>query len=199
MSQHTIREELQGVIGFIAAMWIAFGIDWLSGGWFSNWGIVPRTLYGLIGIPLTPFLHGGWGHLLSNTIPLFILLLLMAGSRARTWPTVIELVMLGGGILWLVGRPNRHIGASVLIYSLIAYLIVAGFREKRLVPLMIAILVGFLYGGTLIGGVLPSGDESVSWDGHLSGAVAGAALAYATLGRKEQLEAETGGPEANVP
>ena len=188
MSQHTIREELRGVLTFVGIMWGVFVGDWLLGGRISDWGLVPRTLVGVIGIPLTPFLHADVGHLLSNTIPLVILLALLAGSRTRTWPTVIELIGLGGGILWLIGRPYRHIGASVLVYSLIAFLIVAGFREKRFVPLVIALLVGFLYGGTLIFGVLPSADSRVSWDGHFSGAIAGAALAYLTLGAEKSDE-----------
>jgi len=37
--------------------------------------------------------------------------------------------------------------------------------------------VGFLYGTTLLWGVLPT-VPGVSWDGHLSGAVAGVVVAY---------------------
>ncbi|MCU0979387.1 MAG: hypothetical protein MUF25_09500, partial [Pirellulaceae bacterium] len=41
-----------------------------------------------------------------------------------------------------------HVGASGLIFGLIAFLIVSGFREKRIVPLIASLIVGFLYGGT---------------------------------------------------
>ena len=126
-----------------------------------------------------PFIHGGFGHLLGNTIPLAILLTLLAGSRSSSWLVVVELVLLGGGLLWCFGRSSAtHVGASGLIYSLIAFLIVSGLLEKRLVPLGIAILVGFLYGTTLIFGVLPSFAQHISWDGHLFGAIAGAIVAY---------------------
>jgi membrane associated rhomboid family serine protease len=186
MSQHTIREEIRGVIVFVGSMWVVFVLDWLLGGRISNWGLVPRTLVGLVGIPLTPFLHADLGHLLSNTVPLVILLALMAGSRTQTWQTVAALIGFGGGILWLIGRSQRHIGASVLVYSLIAFLIVAGLREKRFVPLLIALFVGFLYGSTLIFGVLPSVDSRISWEGHLSGALAGGALAGGAQAFKRQ-------------
>ncbi len=176
--KHTIQQELHGVVSFIAILWGVYLLDWIVPGQFANWGIVPRTLWGLVGIPLCPFLHAGLGHLLSNTIPLFILLVLLAGSRVRSWETVAEIVVLGGGLLWVFGRPAVHVGASGLIYGLIAFLIVAGFREKRFVPLIIAMLVGFLYGTTLLWGVLPSVGSHVSWDGHLCGAIAGGLLGY---------------------
>ncbi|MEZ6134474.1 MAG: rhomboid family intramembrane serine protease [Pirellulaceae bacterium] len=180
--KHTIREELHGVVAFVGAMWGVYALDWVVPGKFSDWGIVPRTLWGLVGIPLAPFLHAGFGHLLSNTVPLVILLVLFAGSRARTWPAVAEMILLGGGLLWLFGRTADHVGASILIYSLIAFLIVSGFREKRLVPIGIALLVGFLYGSTLFFGVLPTAGPGISWDGHLCGAIAGALLGYFSVG-----------------
>ncbi len=175
--KHTIQQELRGVVAFVAILWGVYLLDWVVPGRFADWGLVPRTLWGLVGIPLSPFLHAGLGHLLSNTIPLFILLVLLAGSRARSWETVAEIVLLGGGLLWLVGRPAVHVGASGLIYGLIAFLIVSGFREKRLVPLLVAILVGFLYGTTLLWGILPTVGSQISWDGHLCGAIAGGLLA----------------------
>lgn len=177
--QHTLREEFRGIAIFIGLMWAVWLVDLFLPLDLSAWGIQPRTLTGLIGIPLMPFLHSGLGHLLSNTIPLAILLALLAGSRASSWQIVCELVLLGGVLLWCLGRSNaNHVGASGLIYGLIAFLIVSGFLEKRLVPLGIAILVGFVYGSTLLFGVLPTLDHHVSWDGHLFGALAGAALAY---------------------
>jgi membrane associated rhomboid family serine protease len=148
----------------------------------SHWGIVPRKLSGLIGIPLAPFIHGGIGHLLSNTVPLIILLILLMASRKEAWITVAEIIVLGGVLLWLFGRKGNaqeltvHVGASGLIYGIIAYLVVAGFREKHLVSLGIALIVGFLYGGTFLWGMLPS-QKGVSWDGHLTGALAGGILA----------------------
>ncbi len=163
---------------FIGTMWAVYLLDWLVPIQFSAWGIVPRTAWGLVGIPLSPFLHAGFGHLLSNSIPLAILLMLLAGSRAQSWSTVAEIILLGGGLLWLCGRSASHIGASSLLYGLIAFLIVSGFRERRMIPLAVAILVGFLYGGTLLAGVLPTVGSNISWDGHLCGAIAGGVLGY---------------------
>lgn len=176
--KHTIREEVHGVLILVAVLWAVFLIDLVVPIEFAQWGVRPRTVSGLVGIPLMPFLHASFGHLLSNTIPLVILLVLLAGSRANSWLIVVQVVLGGGALLWLFGRSADHVGASGLIYGLIAFLIVSGLLERRLIPLGIALLVGFLYGTTLISGVIPRFGDNVSWDGHLLGACAGGAIAY---------------------
>lgn len=114
-----------------------------------------------------PFLHYDLAHILSNTVPLLILLGLLVASRTRPWVPVVAIVLLGGFLLWLLGRRKIHIGASDLIFGLMAFLIVCGLREGQLVSFGIAALVGFTYGGTLVSGVLPQLRSYVSWEGHL--------------------------------
>lgn len=174
----SIREELHGVLLFVGIVWAVFALSLAIPG-IDKYGVVPRTLVGLVGIPAMPFLHANWAHILGNTVPLVVLLSLLAGSRARSWRIVAGVVLLGGLLLWTFGRSANHIGASGLIFGLISFLIVAGFLERRLVPLAISLLVGFLYGGTLLWGIIPRFGSQVSWDGHLAGAVAGAAVAFA--------------------
>ncbi len=182
--KHAVGEEIKGVLVFVGIVWAVFLADFVIPGDLNRFGIVPRTTSGLFGVATMPFLHGGWGHLLSNTIPLIVLLCLLAGSRANSAAVVAAIVLLGGALLWLFGRGGRvHVGASGLIYGLIAFLLVAGFRERRFVPLAVAVVVGFLYGGTLLSGVLPTVGPGISWDGHLLGAVAGAAVAAVTVSK----------------
>jgi len=176
--QHTIQQEIKGVIAFVAAIWGVFLLDWALPVDLNSFGLTPRTLPGLVGIPAMPFLHANLQHIVSNTVPLFILLILLAGSRANSWAVVIAVVALGGALLWLFGRPATHIGASGLIFGLTAFLLVAGFFEGRIMPLLIALLVAFLYGGSLLAGIIPPLPSPISWDGHLAGALAGAILAY---------------------
>jgi membrane associated rhomboid family serine protease len=102
---------------------------------------------------------------------------LLAGSKANSWEVVVEIVLLGGLLLWLFGRPANHIGASGLISRLIAFLIVSGLLERRFVPLVISVVVIFFYGGSLLLGVIPRLGSHISWDGHLFGAVAGGIIA----------------------
>ncbi|MGA2259746.1 MAG: rhomboid family intramembrane serine protease [Thermoguttaceae bacterium] len=189
-ASHTIRQELFGIVAFIGVIWGVFAVSTFFPH-LDNFGVVPRTLPGLAGIPAMPFLHANLDHILSNTFPLFILLALLAGSKAQSWVIVVDIVLLGGLLLWLCGRSADHIGASGLIFGLIAFLILSGFLEKRLVPLAIAVIVGFGYGSTLISGVLPRLGSQVSWDGHLCGAVAGGIVAYALTREPAQPNQET--------
>src|SRR5580704_3516541 len=150
-ASHSIRQELCGIVAFIGVIWLVFVVSRFIPS-LDYYGVVPRTLDGLVGIPAAPFLHANLHHIVSNTFPLFILLVLLAGSKARSWEVVADIVLLGGLLLWIFGRSAIHIGASGLIFGLIAFLILSGFLEKRLVPLAIAVIVGFLYGGMLISG-----------------------------------------------
>ena len=174
---HAIRQEISGVILFIAAIWAVFLASLVFPG-VDQYGVVPRRMVGLVGIPAMPFLHANLQHIISNTVPLFILLILLAGSRAESWEVVVFVSLLGGLLLWIFGREAVHIGASGLISGLIAFLILSGFLEKRIIPLLIALVVAFFYGGSLILGVVPRFGSQISWDGHLCGAVAGAVVAW---------------------
>lgn len=176
--QHTIRQEIKGVIAFVAALWAVFLLQHVLPFDLTSFGLVPRTWTGLVGIGAMPFLHANSQHILSNTFPVFILLILLAGSRANSWAVVLAIVLLGGVLLWLFGRPANHIGASSLVFGLIAFLIVSGLLERRLLPLVISIFVVFFYGGSLLLGVVPRLGSHISWDGHLFGAIAGGIIAY---------------------
>ena len=55
----------------------------------DHYGVIPRRIVGLVGIPAMPFLHANFQHLLTNTIPLVVLLILLAGSRAESWQVVL--------------------------------------------------------------------------------------------------------------
>ena len=181
----SFRAELRAIAVFVAVIWIVFLLSRMFPA-INQWGLVPRRVLGLIGIATMTFLHLNLPHIASNTIPLIVLLTLLAGSRANTLKVVVAITVLGGALLWIGGTPwtsgksTNHIGASLLIFGLITYLIATGLFEKKLVSFSIAMLVGVLYGIPLIKGVLPDlfGTSNVSWDGHLFGAIAGVIVAY---------------------
>ncbi len=160
---------------FIIAIWIVFLADQLLP--LERLGLVPRTLHGMPGIVVSPFLHVGLSHLVSNTVPLLVLLMLLAGSRSDSAVVVVNIILFGGGLLWLLGRHARHIGASSLVFGLIAFLLVSGVLERRWSAILVALIVGLLYGTTLFTGILPF-QPGVSWDGHLFGAIAGVVTAW---------------------
>jgi membrane associated rhomboid family serine protease len=191
MAKHSIRKELRGVLVFVGVVWCAFLVGLVLPFGINSFGVTPRSLIGLVGIPLMPFLHADLKHLLSNTVPLAVLLVLLAGSQAKWWAVVIYLVLIGGALLWLFGRPMTHVGASGLIYGLIAFLLVSGFSERRVVPLVVSIVVGFLYGGTLISGIVPDLGSHISWEGHFFGAAGGGLVARLLTKRSEQTDGKS--------
>ena len=174
---------LRSILIFIGLLWMILFADlalrYSADVHVNSWGLRPRSVTGLAGIVTMPFLHGGWNHLLSNTVPLCVLLFLLAGSRDHVGGIIVGIAILSGMLLWVFGRNYIHVGASGLVYGLAAFLIVAGFREKQFVPMIVALLTVFLYGGSLFFGLLPTVGPGVSWDGHLTGAVAGAVVAMA--------------------
>jgi len=185
--KHKIQEELGGIVTLVAVIWLIFVLDLVLPVALNAWGLIPRELPGLVGIATMPLLHADFAHLTGNTIPLLVLLCLLAGSRADSRATVAVIWVLGGGLLWIIGRSAVHIGASGLINGLTAFLIVAGALERRLISIIVAILVGVIYGGTLLSGVLPTAGPDVSWDGHLAGAIAGACVAFGQVRRRRSV------------
>ncbi len=173
-----LRQRIKSVGFFVGFLWLVFLADLVLPGTWTQWGLRPRTTIGLLGIPTMPFLHGSIGHLLSNSVPLVVLLSILSGSRSNPFIVVASIILYGGGLLWLFGRSDVHIGASGLVYGLVAFLILHGFFERRILSILISLLVGCVYGTTLLWGVLPSLDSQVSWDGHLCGAIAGGIIAY---------------------
>jgi membrane associated rhomboid family serine protease len=181
-----IRKNVFGVLAFVGFVWAMYLVNLpLSPTRFdlNNYGVVPWTTRGLAGILLMPFLHDELPHLMANTVPLTVLLLMLAFTRPNARRILICLALLSGALLWGVGRNRVHLGSSTLVYALAAYLIAAGVYERKPHSAVIAILVGVLY-GSLFWGLLPIAGEHVSWEGHLCGAVAGAGFAFLTLRKR---------------
>lgn len=167
-------DSLRVIMGLLLLIWAVFVADLFLP--LEQFGLRPRELGGLTGIVAMPFLHGGLGHLMGNTVPLLVLLSLLALREDPTLSRVVSIAVLGGIILWLFGRSAIHIGASGLVFGLATYLIVAGWRERTFSAVAVAAVVALFYGGTLVSGVLPLW-RGVSWDGHLAGVIAGAIVA----------------------
>ena len=162
------------LLGVAAFVWLLEIIDLMPGLNLDAYGVRPREFSGLIGIPLKPFLHGGFAHLLANTTPFLVLgWIVLEVERKNFIFATIAIIFLGGFGSWLIGRPNtNHIGASGLVYGYFGYVIVRAFLEKKIVWILTGVVVAFLYGG-MIYGVLPNNNHPVSWEGHLCGMLAG--------------------------
>ena len=163
-------------------MWVAEIVDVVLGGRLDLLGIEPREVDGLTGVVLAPFLHAGFGHLAGNTVPFLVLGAVVAiGGLARLLAVTVIVALVSGLGTWLFGAGGSlHIGASGVVFGFAAYLVARGLFDRRLPYLAIGLLVAIVYGGTLLGGLLPS--PGISWQGHLFGALGGV-LAARVLAR----------------
>ena len=174
-----MRLSVIWIFGSLAVMWVVEIINGFIGHRLSLWGILPRTTPGLIGIPLSPFLHGSFNHVLSNTIP-FLVLGGLVGLRGGQKLVGISLfiIVAGGAGVWLLGRPAVHVGASGLVFGYFGYLVANGWFDRRPLSILAAIAVIVVY-GSLVFGVIPT-TGFVSWEAHLFGLLAGVLAARLT-------------------
>ncbi len=162
---------------FICLLWVMFYIDMNSSFKFYKLGVFPQTFFGLIGIVFSPLVHGSLSHLASNSLPLLVLGTALFYFYPKKAGSVVLYSWLGSGILvWLFARPSFHIGASGLVYALVAFIMLSGILRKQTPLLAISFLVIFLY-GSLIWGVFPF-ENGISHEAHLSGAFVGFTLAF---------------------
>ncbi len=161
-------------------MWVVKIVEYGFGIELSFLGIHPLHVDGLPGIALSPFLHGGFEHLIANTLPFLVLsIALFYFYRQISIKVLIGIWLLSGLWTWFGGRDSWHIGASSLIYGFSAFLFFSGMIRKDTRLAALALIVAFLY-GSLIWGVFPEffPKKNISWEGHLGGFIAGFLLAF---------------------
>ncbi|MCX6924514.1 MAG: rhomboid family intramembrane serine protease [Verrucomicrobia bacterium] len=166
------------VLTLTAVCWLVFLVNNLiSSGHFDQYGIVPRQISSLPGIIYAPFLHASYGHLTANTLPLLILGGIICGrSRGEFTVVTVAGILLGGGLTWLFARKACHIGASGLIFSYFGYLASLAYFHRTFGTLCLSVVCIVGYGG-LVWGIVPTSGP-ISWESHLAGLIAGAALAW---------------------
>lgn len=177
-SKNSIHQEFNTQVqilgSFLAIFWIVEIIDrYVFKGRLDVFGIIPHHLIGLRGILFAPFLHGNFNHLIANSIPFVILGWLVMLQETSDFFIVTGLTMLVGGLgVWIFGVPGSvHIGASILIFGYLGFLLLRGYFQRNVASIFISVIVGLFYGGT-VWGVLPS-QPGISWQGHLFGFLGG--------------------------
>ncbi|MFB7178091.1 rhomboid family intramembrane serine protease [Streptomyces sp. NPDC056257] len=162
------------MLGWVALLWALEAVDYATGHALDAYGIVARDPDSLTGVVTGSFLHLGFDHVASNSVPLLVLGFIAALSGIRHFLAVCGLIMLADGIgTWLISPPNTMtLGASGVVFGLFGYLLVRGFVERRVLGVAVAVGIAAVWGGTIVTGILPT-DAGVSWQGHLCGLVGG--------------------------
>ena len=174
---HSVSDAVKILLALVALMWAVEVVDVIADHQLDQYGIEARDVDGLDGIVTAPFLHVGFAHLISNTIPFVIMGLLIAVEGARRLVWVFAIVALVSGLgTWLVAPEGTiHVGASGVVFGFSTYLIARGWFNRRPGQVAIGLVVLALWGGVLLGGLQPQ--EGISWQGHLFGAIGGVVAA----------------------
>ncbi len=162
----------------VAVLWVVFFLmqyNILNLDDYANW---PRHREGLKGILVSPFIHGNLEHIISNTLPLMVLLAVLLNAYPRVAYLVLIFVhLLSGSLVWLFAPEwSHHIGASGVVYGIAFFLIASGFFRRDRISVSIAIMVTLAYGG-MVAGFVPQ--PGMSWQSHLFGALSGVFIAFA--------------------
>jgi membrane associated rhomboid family serine protease len=174
------------VVAMVALMWVIEVVDAVAGGRLDQYGIHPRDVGGLPEIVSAPFLHAGFGHLVSNTIPFVVMGAAIAlGGLVRVAVVTAVVGLVSGLGTWLIAPSDTvTLGASGLVFGYATYLVARGFLSKRIVDLAVGAIVVAIWGFALLQGVLPQ--DRISWQAHVFGAVGGVVAASLLAGRRRE-------------
>lgn len=167
-------------------MWTIHIIAFVGQFDLSSFGVYPKSVEGLIGILTAPLIHSDFQHLTSNTFPfLFLSWMITYFYKEVAIKSIGLIYILSGIMVWCFARQVYHIGASGVVYGLVAFVFWSGLFVKDVRSIVLALIVTMLYSGMFFG-VLPN-QEGISWESHLFGALVGIAVAFMM---KSQIEPE---------
>lgn len=167
------------IAALTGVLYLVEALDTMLGGTLDNNGIEPREFDGLDGVLWAPLLHDDWAHLVANTVPFLVLGFFMLANGIRQFVAVTAAVWVVGGLgTWLIAGGGNHIGASILVFGWMVFLLARGFYSRSAGQITLAVTL-FLFWGGMLWGVLPT-TPGVSWQGHLCGALGGLLAAHFT-------------------
>ena len=171
MVRATLR-DLSLVLGVIVLMAIVLLVDDRSAAQLRQFGILPRSTGHWWHVLSAPFIHGSYSHLASNAAGLLVFgSLTILRSRWLFLTGSVFIIIMGGSLVWLFGRPALHFGASGWVYGLWALTIAIAWFDRKILSIFVALLVLIFYGGMSYG-LLPM-EPSVSFEMHIAGGLAG--------------------------
>ena len=167
-------------------MWVIHLISFVGGYDLFYLGVLPKNFSGLIGVITAPFIHGDFQHLTSNTLPfIFLSWMITYFYKDIAIKSILMIYILTGLAVWGFAREVYHIGASGVVYGLVAFVFWSGVFVKDIRSIVLSMIVTVLYSGMFFG-IVPN-QEGISWESHLYGALVGIFVAFVM---KLQIEPE---------
>ncbi|QCK14967.1 rhomboid family intramembrane serine protease [Mangrovivirga cuniculi] len=175
--QVALRMSALYAVLFVTLLWCIKALEIAMNLSLGFLGVFPGNGKGMLGIFTGPLIHGNFDHLISNSLPLLVLI---TGTfffyRKVAVHVFLVIYMLSGFLVWLFAREAYHIGSSGIVYGLVFFLFFSGLFRREYRSLIISSAVFLLY-GTTFPGILP-GDPFISFESHLAGAFSGLIGAY---------------------
>lgn len=161
------------MLGLTAVIWIVQIVNSASDQRLDRFGLRPRRLDGLWGVLTQPFLHSGWGDLLSDTLPLVLIGWVVLITGLREWAIVSGVVLVFGGLgTWLVAPAGLLLNAGGIVFGWLGYLLARAVVARRIRWIITAIMVLAIF-GALLGSLAPDYKAHSAWASHLCGFLAG--------------------------
>ena len=177
VSTLTFKQSLLTSVLVAVGLWWILIVDELLSLGLTSLGVYPGDMSHLAGVLVAPLIHGSWIHLVSNTLPLVILLTAAIYRYPSTTKWVLPLTyLLSGFLVWWFGREAFHFGASGITHGLMFFLFISGIIRRDKPAIAISLGTFFLYGG-MIWSIFPD-DPSISYEYHFFGALAGVLGAF---------------------
>jgi len=178
--KHLFFNSILKSVILVSVLWVIFLLNDIFGLNWNEYGLKPRNIDGLFGIIPMPLLHGGYSHLFSNSVPLFVLLFSIFYFFPKKAMLILAMTWLVVGMLtWVIGTEGIHIGASGIVYALAFFLVTISILKQETKLMAYSLVIIFLY-GSIVWGFFPQlfPDKHISWEGHLAGAITGVILAF---------------------
>ncbi|GAA3441507.1 rhomboid family intramembrane serine protease [Planomonospora venezuelensis] len=184
------RKAFWVMVGFVAVIWLVQIANWVSGYALSHQhGIQAWSPGSLPDIVSAPFLHWSWEHIQGNSGPLFVFGFLAAYRGVAKFLGVTGFIILLSGLgVWFTSSPQSvTAGASGVLFGYFGYVLVRGAFDRHLIDIVVGVVMALCFAYQFFGGLLPQ--ETVSWQGHLSGFIAGLLGGWIFRDRRRSLPA----------
>jgi membrane associated rhomboid family serine protease len=167
------------MVGWVALLWLLEVVDVVSGHALDGLGIMPRRASELVDIVPAAFIHFGFAHVAANSVPLLVMGFLAALGGLRRFAALCLVIIVADGLgVWLIAPDHTNTaGASGLIFGLFGFILVSGFVERRPLGVLVGLLIGAVWGTSILLGLSPL-QTGVSWQAHLIGLATGVATAF---------------------
>lgn len=186
-----MRAQARVLLGLTAIAWIVFMLNSLFGNGLNRmFCIRPRTPWGVIGIPCSPFLHSSLQHIMGNTQGFLLLGWLVAMQGIHLFIVVTIATALSSGLgVWLFS-PARTVGASGVIFGYTGFLWIYGLTAGSWIAFLAGVISLYTEWYRVLGykvltsSILPGSPLSpfynprMSWQAHLYGFLGGMFTGY---------------------